>query len=118
MRSSLRSPSQVEESQGFLLQLEKDLKIPPSTRLVVEFPCSESRAMPSSPSQLESRLDFPGATREAPLVPHRNSRKTQHVAPQLEKNHEFGPSSREEALLFLQGLESNPESPLKTTQEA
>ena len=116
MRSSLRSPSQVEESQGFLLQLEKDLEIPPSTCLVVEFPCSESRAMPSSPSQLESRLDFPGATREAPLVPHRNSRKTRHVVPQLEKNHEFGP--REEALLFLQGLESNPESPLKSTQEA
>ena len=35
-----------------------------------------------------------------------------------EKKHEIPSSSRDEALLFLQGLESNPESSLKTPQEA
>ena len=40
------------------------------------------------------------------------------LALQLEKNHEIPPSSRDEALLFLQGLESNPESSLKIPQEA
>ena len=37
---------------------------------------------------------------------------------QLEINHEIPLSSRDEALLFLQDLESNPDSPLKTPQEA
>ena len=31
--SSLRSPSQVKGTQGFLLQFEKDLKVPPSMLL-------------------------------------------------------------------------------------
>ena len=44
-------------------------------------PCSDSRAIPSSPSQLEWRLDFPGTTQEASAFPvltresRRNSRK-------------------------------------------
>ena len=74
--------------------------------------------MPLSPSQLEWRLDFPGATREAPWVPHRNSREIPHGTFQLKENHEIPPSSQDEVLLFLQGLESNPESSLKTQQEA
>ena len=40
------------------------------------------------------------------------------LAPQLEKIHETPPSSRDEGLLFLHGLESNPESSLQTPQEA
>ena len=32
MKSSLRSPAQVEGTQGFLSQLKKDLEIPPSLR--------------------------------------------------------------------------------------
>ena len=36
----------------------------------------------------------------------------------LEKTHETPPSSRDEGLLFLHGLESNPESSLQTPQEA
>ena len=118
MRRCLRSPSQIEETQGFLPQLDKDLEIPPSARLEAGFRFSDSRAMLHSPLQLEWRLDFPGDTQEAPLVPHHISRKTPHVAPQLEKNHEIRPSSRDEALIFLQGLESNPESSLQTPQEA
>ena len=43
----------------------------------VYLPCSDSRAVPSSPMQLEWRLDFPGPT-------ERNTR----IPPQLEKNHE------------------------------
>ena len=36
----------------------------------------------------------------------------------LEKTHETPPSLRDEGLLFLHGLESNPESSLQTPQEA
>ena len=39
-------------------------------------------------------------------------------APQLEETPETPPSSRAEGLLFLHGLESNPESSLQTSQEA
>jgi len=117
MRRCLSSLSRVEETQGFLPQFNKDLEIPPTVCLGAGFPFSDSRAMPHSCSQLEWRMDFPGVTQEAPLVPHHISRKIPHVAPQLEKNHEILPSSQDEALLFLQGLESNPESSLKTPQE-
>ena len=58
MRSSLKSPSQVKGTQGFLLQLDNDLEIPTSLRIEVRFPCRDS--------QLERRLDFPGPTGEAP----------------------------------------------------
>ena len=40
------------------------------------------------------------------------------LAPQLEKTHETPPSSRDEGLLFLDGLERNPESSIQTAQEA
>ena len=101
MRRSLRSPSQVEGTQGLQPQLEKDLEISLSTHLEAQFHCHDSREMLLSPSQIEWRLDFPGATREAPRVPHHNSTETPYVAWQLEKNHEIPPSSRLEALLFL-----------------
>ena len=61
------------------------------------------------PSQLKRRLGLPGATRESPLFPHHNLRETPHFTPQLEKNHEISPSSRDEALLLMQGLETNPD---------
>src|SRR5574337_807224 len=61
MRSPLRSPAQVEGSQGFLPQPEKDLERPSSTRLEARFPYHDSRAMTSSPSPLPWRPDFPGA---------------------------------------------------------
>src|SRR5574337_212487 len=61
MRSPLRSPAQVEGSQGFLPQPEKDLERPSSTRLEARFPYQDSRAMTRSPSPLAWRLDFPGA---------------------------------------------------------
>src|SRR5574340_1715462 len=38
MRSPLRSPAQVEGTQGFLPQPEKDLERPSSTRLEARFP--------------------------------------------------------------------------------
>ena len=61
MRSSLRSPAQVEGTQGFLPQPEKDLERPSSTRLEARFPSHDSRAMTRSPSPLAWRPDFPGA---------------------------------------------------------
>src|SRR5574339_321143 len=63
MRSPLRSPAQVEGSQGFLPQPEKDLERRSSTRLEARFPSHDSRAMTRSPSPLAWRPDFPGAPR-------------------------------------------------------
>ena len=65
MTSPLRSPAQVEGTQGFLPQPKKDLERPSSTRLEARFPYHDSRAMTRSPSQLTWRPDFLGAPREA-----------------------------------------------------
>ena len=61
MRSPLRSPAQIEGTQGFLPQPEKDLETPSSMPLEAQFPYHDSRALPHSPSQLEWRPDLPGA---------------------------------------------------------
>ena len=61
----LRSPAQVEGTQGFLPQPGKALERPPSTRLEARFPYHGSGAMTRSPSPLAWRPDFPGAPREA-----------------------------------------------------
>ena len=65
MRSPLRSPAQVEGTQGFLPQPGKDLERPSSTRLEARFPYHGLEAMTRSPSPLAWRPDFPGAPREA-----------------------------------------------------
>src|SRR5574337_561024 len=49
MRSPLRSPAQVEGTQGFLPQPEKDLERPFSTRLEARFPYHGSGAVTRSP---------------------------------------------------------------------
>src|SRR5574339_166224 len=61
----LRSPAQVEGTQGFLPQPGKALERPSSTRLEARFPYHGSGAMTRSPSPLAWRPDFPGAPREA-----------------------------------------------------
>src|SRR5574337_1819664 len=75
MRIPLRSPAEVEGSQGFLPQPEKDLERPSSTRLGARFPYHDSRAMTRPPSQLAWRPDFPGAPREA----HRSEEHTSEL---------------------------------------
>ena len=65
MRSPLRSPAQVEGTQGFLPQPGEDLERPSSTRLEARVPYHGSGAMTRSPSPLAWRPDFPGAPREA-----------------------------------------------------
>ena len=57
-------------------------------------PFSDSRAIPSSPSEIEWRLEFPRASQEAPCVPRHNWR----IPLQLEKNQEIPLSSQDEAL--------------------
>ena len=114
LRSSLRSPSQVEVTQGFLWHLEKDLEIPTSMRLEANFPAvtrEQCRTPPRNSNGDWTSLgphdrlpEFPVVTLEKPHTSCRSSKK----------NHEITPSSRDEALLFLQGVESNPESSLKT----
>ena len=61
----------------------------------------------------------------ASLVPHERLLRSSSClvrkpprAPQLEETPEMPPSSRGERLLFLPGLESNPESSLQTEEEA
>src|SRR5574340_1492163 len=70
MRSPLRSPAQVEGTQGFLPQPGKALERPSSTRLEARFPYHGSGAMTRSPSPLAWRPDFPGAPREARSEEH------------------------------------------------
>src|SRR5574338_202529 len=60
MRSPLRSPAQVQGTQGFLPQPGKALERPSSTRLEARFPYHGSGAMTRSPSPLAWRPDFPG----------------------------------------------------------
>ena len=90
----------------------------PLRRIEAWLPCCDSSPFPHCALQLDWRLDFPGATREAPWVPHHNLRETPNFLPQLKKNHEIPPSWWNEVLLFLQGLESNPEFSHKTRLEA
>ena len=64
--SSLRSPAEVGGNEGFLLQPEKDLESPSSTRLEALVPSHDSRTMTRSISPRAWRHDFPGTAREAP----------------------------------------------------
>ena len=49
MRSSLRSPAQIQGTEVFLPPPEKDLESPSSTRLKARFPYHDSRAMTRPP---------------------------------------------------------------------
>ena len=51
-------PVSIKRIPCFLLQLEKNHKIPPSTLDEDRFPCIDSRTIPRSPSELGRRLDF------------------------------------------------------------
>ena len=61
----LRSPAQVEGTQGFLPQPGKDLERPSSTRLEARFPYYDLRVKTRSPSPFAWRPDFLAAPREA-----------------------------------------------------
>src|SRR5574341_1050976 len=60
MRSPLRSPAQVEGTQGFLPQPGKDLERPSSTRLEARFPSHGSRAMTWVQAEHQPLDDRPG----------------------------------------------------------
>ena len=85
MRSPLRSAAQVEGTQGFLPQPEKDLERLSSTRLEARFPSHGSGAMTRSPSPLAWRPDF--------LAPH--ERLTDLAVVPREKPH-TGAAAREQ----------------------
>src|SRR5574337_146885 len=84
-RSPLRSPAQVEGTQGFLPQPGKALERHSSTRLEARFPYHDSGAMTRSPSPLAWRPDFP--------VPH--ERLTDLAVVPREKPH-TGAAAREQ----------------------
>ena len=52
------TPAQVEGTQDFLPQPEKDLERPSTTRLEARFPYHDSRKMTRSPSPLAWRLQI------------------------------------------------------------
>ena len=91
-----------------MLEMEKNPEVPTSTRDEATFipvaMCEASRGAPHNA--------------KGDLTSLRRHERVPQVTTQLEKNHEIPPSSRDEALLFLKSLESNPESPLKTPQDA
>ena len=74
------------------------------------WPCSVSRAIPSSNSQFEWKLDFPGPVEEEAWIPGCNSR----IPPQLKKNHVVPPSSKDEALARYSVSREVPRSVLKS----
>ena len=57
LRSSLTSLSQVQGTQGFLSQLEKDLNSPSSMRLEARFPYHDSRACRAPPRNSNGDLN-------------------------------------------------------------
>src|SRR5574337_1054780 len=85
MRSPLRSPAQVEGTQGVLPQPGKDLERPSSTRLEARVPSHGSGAMTHSPSPL--------AWRPTSLAPH--ERLTDLAVVPREKPH-TGAAAREQ----------------------
>ena len=116
MRSSLRSPAQVEGTEGFLPPHEKDVESPSSKSLEARFPYHDSRAMTRTPRHSHRDPD--------PWCPTRGSLslasylvRNPTLGPPLEKNPETPPSSFDDGLRFSHGLEPNPDSSLQTPQE-
>ena len=60
----------------------------------VYLPCSDMKAIPSSPSQLEWKIGLPWAKIVEAGIPGHNLR----IPPQLKKKHVVPPSSQDEAL--------------------
>ena len=75
----------------------------------VYLPCSDSRAIPSSPSQLEWKIGPLWANTKGIL----NSRCNSRIVPQLEKQHVLPPSSQDEALSCYSVSSEVPRSVLK-----
>ena len=117
MRSPLRSPAQVEGTQGFLPQPGKDLERPSSTRLEARFPYYDLRVKTRSPSiRMETRL--PCRPTRGSLTSPSYLVRNRTLGPPLENNPEIPPSSREEGLRLLHGLATNLATSLQTPQEA
>ena len=97
----------------------KDLESPSSTLLEARVPSHDSRAMMRSPSPRAWKGDLTSLAPHERLpdilfVPHEKSPR----GATARRATETPPSSRSEGLLFLHGLESNPESSLLTEEEA
>ena len=114
--SSLRSPEEVEGKEGFPPHPEKDLESP-STRLqALVLPRLESNDALPITTPMETGLPWcrtRGSLRSSSCLLRKPPR-----APQLEETPVTPPSLRAEGLLFLPGLESNPEPSLQTEEEA
>ena len=92
-----------------LLQLERNTEFLDTSLDDVYLPCSDSRAIPSSPFKLEWKIGLPGPTHEEDCIPRRNSR----IPPQLEKRYLVPPSSQDEALAPYSVSREVPRSVLK-----
>ena len=79
MSGSLSSPSYLERNPSFLLQLEKNQEILPSTRDETLFRCGITREISSFLLSLESFLDTIETTQEVPQHSSLHSRGTPSV---------------------------------------
>ena len=93
------------------------VEFPAATWDEAQFPCSESRAIPSTPLQLERRPDSPEATREVPSGPRCNSRGTPSFPPQLKKDHSIPHSMQDDSRFPCSNSRAIERSPL-TRKEA
>ena len=84
---------------SFLLQLEKNLEILPSTRDDALFPSGVSREISPSLLSLERVLDTLDASQEVPQHTCLHLRGTPRVPPRLNKSPVFPSSSRDEGPL-------------------
>ena len=105
MQSSMPQPDEawlpswtLMGSPRSLSSPERNTEFPEWTLDTALFTCSDSKGIPTCPSQLEKRPDFSEATRADPGGPCRKSRGIPSFLPQLEKNHKILPSMRDEAL--------------------
>src|SRR5574340_434689 len=78
------------------------------------WPCSQSRVIPSFPSQLEWKMGLPWANTRGILNAPSYLERNRTLGPPLENSPEIPPSSRDEGLRLLRGLEANLAAPLRT----
>ena len=117
MRSPLRSPAQVEGTQGFLPQPGNDLESFFNTsRGQIPLPWLGSNDALPLATRMETRLAW-GQTRGS-LTSSSYPVRNRSLGPPLENNPETPPSSRDEGLRLLHGLETNLAASLQTPQEA
>ena len=96
---SLRFPSQLEWNPKIPIETLEEPQVSTLTRVEAQFPCSDLKAIPSSPWQLERSPGSLDATQKVPWGPYHNWRGILSFPLQLEKNHQIPLSMWDESWL-------------------